>query len=123
MLSNFTKYRVTDICDPDEPKLKARNISTILNTTHLSEVKYSPGQPESIIFASNGSCVLFVETTQGPYYASGEYVRDNLVETQEGVELVLDTQVLDMNTCEPVTNGMLELWRKSLRMVLIRRHS
>lgn len=118
ILPNCIKYNLADTLNSDEPQLKARNISTILNTTHLSDVEYSPGEPESTVFASNGSCILFVETTQGPYYASGEYVRDNIVETQKGVELVVDTQVLDMNTCEPVTNGMLELWRKSLRMIL-----
>lgn len=31
-------------------------------------------------------------------------------ETQEGVDLVLDTQVIDVDTCEPVPNVHIEIW-------------
>jgi protocatechuate 3,4-dioxygenase beta subunit len=33
-----------------------------------------------------------------------------VIETQEGVDLVLDFQVVDVNTCEPVPNVYLEAW-------------
>lgn len=40
----------------------------------------------------------------------GEYVREDVTEDQEGVELMLDAQVVDITTCEPVTNAMIEIW-------------
>jgi protocatechuate 3,4-dioxygenase beta subunit len=40
----------------------------------------------------------------------GEYVRKNITETQEGVEFILDTQVIDIDTCDPVTNTVIEIW-------------
>jgi protocatechuate 3,4-dioxygenase beta subunit len=41
---------------------------------------------------------------------TGEYVRANMTETELGVPLILDTQVIDMATCEPVTTAMVEIW-------------
>lgn len=77
----------------DAPFLKARDTASVLNTTHLSPESYTDATDEAILFAGNNSCVLSPEVTQGPYYVSGEYVRENIIEDQEGVELILDTQV------------------------------
>lgn len=44
---------------------------------------------------------------------AGEYIRNDVTEDQPGVDLALDIQVLDVNTCEPVPNVYLEIWRKS----------
>lgn len=41
---------------------------------------------------------------------AGEYVRQNLVEQQAGVDIVLDYQVIDVDTCEPVADVYLEMW-------------
>lgn len=94
----------------DTPFLKARDVNSVLNTTHLSSESYNNATDEAIIFAGNNSCVLSPEVTQGPYYVSGEYVRQNIIEYQEGVELILDTQVIDMATCDPVADAMIEIW-------------
>lgn len=45
---------------------------------------------------------------------AGEYIRQNVTETQAGVNLALDIQVLDVNTCEPVPNVYMEIWRECL---------
>ncbi|PQE21240.1 Extracellular dioxygenase protein [Rutstroemia sp. NJR-2017a WRK4] len=90
--------------------LSARDEATVLNTTHLSSIDYSPSDAETTVFSSNNSCVLSPEVTQGPYYVSGEYYRYNNTEDQVGVPLILDTQVLDIDTCEPVDYAMLEIW-------------
>ncbi|KAL3424687.1 hypothetical protein PVAG01_03968 [Phlyctema vagabunda] len=87
-----------------------RDLATVLNTTHLSSVDYTPATDEATIFAGNTSCILSPEVTQGPYYVAGEYMRQNLTEDQQGVELILDTQVIDVNTCDPVTNAVVEIW-------------
>ncbi|OBT54278.1 hypothetical protein VE04_05729 [Pseudogymnoascus sp. 24MN13] len=92
------------------PYLRARDAASVLNTTHLSSVNYTPLTPETTLFSSINSCILSPEVTQGPYYASGEYIRRNLIEDQEGVEMIIDLQVIDMATCEPVVNSMIDFW-------------
>lgn len=41
---------------------------------------------------------------------SGEYVRSDITEAQEGVSVVLDVQIVDTTTCEPLSNVALEAW-------------
>lgn len=94
----------------DAPYFKARDAATVANTTHLSSEAYTNATDTSIIFSGNNSCILSPEVTQGPYYVSGEYVRYDTTEDQEGVQLLLDTQVIDMATCDPVTDAMIEIW-------------
>ena len=45
---------------------------------------------------------------------AGEYVRENLIEDQPGVELILDTQVIDILTCDPVPDVFIEIWGMSV---------
>lgn len=40
----------------------------------------------------------------------GEYVRKNVTEGQSGVEILLDYQVIDVDTCDPVPNVYVEIW-------------
>jgi protocatechuate 3,4-dioxygenase beta subunit len=102
------RLALTDLADA--PFLEARDVDSVLNTAHLSSESYTDATDESILFAGNNSCILSPEVTQGPYYVSGEYVRENIIEDQEGVELILDTQVIDMATCDPVPDAMIEIW-------------
>ncbi|KUI55714.1 Catechol 1,2-dioxygenase 1 [Cytospora mali] len=81
-----------------------------VDNTHLSDANYTLATPEETIFSSNNSCVLSPEVTEGPYYVAGEYIRSNVTEGQAGVALHLEVQVLDINTCEPVTNVYTEIW-------------
>lgn len=39
-------------------------------------------------------------------------MRQNVTETQTGVSLVLDVQVLDMDTCDPIDGAYVEIWRE-----------
>ncbi|KFY10407.1 hypothetical protein V492_05035, partial [Pseudogymnoascus sp. VKM F-4246] len=43
------------------PYLRARDASSVLNTTHLSGVNYTPLTPETTLFSSNNSCILSPE--------------------------------------------------------------
>lgn len=43
---------------------------------------------------------------------AGEFVRKNLIEHERGVEMTVDFQVLDVETCEPVSDVYLEIWSK-----------
>ncbi|KAK7025320.1 hypothetical protein VNI00_016102 [Paramarasmius palmivorus] len=58
----------------------------------------------------NTTCVLAPEVTEGPYYINNELVRQNLIEDQPGVTLVLDIGVLDVDTCTPLDDVFVEIW-------------
>ena len=92
--------------------LETRDAPTVLNTSHLSPLTYTPSDSVGTIFAGNNSCILVPEVTEGPYYVSGEYIRSDVRETsiQTGVDLVFDIQVIDVSTCEPVPDVMIDLW-------------
>ncbi|KAF4344282.1 protocatechuate 3 4-dioxygenase beta subunit [Fusarium beomiforme] len=91
--------------------LKKREADTALNTSHNKTSQgFSPCTAPSVLFASINSCVLTPEVTQGPYYVAGEYVRENIIEDQEGLNILLDYQVIDVETCDPVPNVYLEMW-------------
>ncbi|GAA5938977.1 hypothetical protein JCM1841_002728 [Sporobolomyces salmonicolor] len=59
---------------------------------------------------ANQTCILTPTVTEGPYYLNGELLRTSLAEDEPGVPLTLDIGVLDINTCEPLENVMVELW-------------
>ena len=90
--------------------IDSRDTASVLNTSHLSPVNYTTDTPETTLFASNSSCILMPDVTEGPYYVSGEYIRSDVRENQTGVDLILDVQILDVDTCEPVANVMTDLW-------------
>ncbi|KAK4170030.1 Intradiol ring-cleavage dioxygenase [Cladorrhinum sp. PSN259] len=91
--------------------IKKRDFDTVLKTDHnKTTLGYTPNTDAATLFAGFNSCILTPDATQGPYYVGGEYVRENLIEDQEGVELILDYQVVDVNTCEPVPNLYVEIW-------------
>lgn len=41
---------------------------------------------------------------------SGEYIRQNITEDQEGIPLHIEFQVIDVSTCEPVPEFYLDYW-------------
>ncbi|KAK3313722.1 Intradiol ring-cleavage dioxygenase [Apodospora peruviana] len=81
-----------------------------IDTSHKSSKDYTLDTPVSTIFATNATCILSPEVTEGPYYVTGEYIRSDLTETQAGVKLHLDIQVLDIKTCKPVPRAYVEVW-------------
>ncbi|KAK3381949.1 Intradiol ring-cleavage dioxygenase, partial [Podospora didyma] len=89
--------------------LKNRDLSD-LNKTHHSTCNYNLDTPLGTIFSGNNTCVLSPEVTEGPYYVAGEFVRKDITEGQAGVPVTLDIQVIDMETCEPLSGAYLEIW-------------
>ncbi|GLB35799.1 hypothetical protein LshimejAT787_0300870 [Lyophyllum shimeji] len=57
----------------------------------------------------NLSCVAAPETPRVDYVANPR-VRQDLTEGQVGVPLTLDIGVLDVTTCQPLPNVMVEIW-------------
>ncbi|RAH77188.1 aromatic compound dioxygenase [Aspergillus japonicus CBS 114.51] len=92
-------------------KKQKRDLDSVLDTSHNeTDLGYTPTTAERTVFSSNTSCALTPEATQGPYYITGEKVRRNVVEDQVGVPLTLDLQVVDIDTCNPVSDVWLEIW-------------
>ncbi|KAF2256270.1 extracellular dioxygenase-like protein [Trematosphaeria pertusa] len=105
------KLRKKRSISQDKPYLRARDIDEVLATDHHSNLTgITPDTDPSVLFAGNNSCILTPEVTQGPYWVSGELVREDITEDQEGVALTLDIQIIDVNTCEPVPQAYLEIW-------------
>lgn len=88
--------------------LVRRDFSTF-NFTH-EDAGATYGGDETLLFADNSTCLLQPEVTEGPYYVAGELIRSNLTETQEGVPLFIDVQLIDTNTCEPIPAVYMDLW-------------
>ncbi|KZP23421.1 aromatic compound dioxygenase [Athelia psychrophila] len=59
----------------------------------------------------NNSCVLAPEVTQGPYYHSEAHlIRQNIAEFQFGLLTLLDIGVIDVETCLPLPNALVDIW-------------
>lgn len=91
--------------------LKKRDLDTVIATKHNATAQgYTMNTDAATLFSGNSSCVLTPEVTQGPYYVGGEWIRSNLVEDQEGIPTMIDYQVIDVDTCDPVTGVYVEMW-------------
>ena len=73
-------------------------------------VDFTPNTDASTIFAANTSCILAPEVTAGPYYVLGEYVRKDVKEGQAGIDMYLEVQYIDIETCEPVQGLYVDVW-------------
>lgn len=91
-------------------KLSLRDTDTVANTSHLSSEDYTPSSPETTIFESSSACVLNPEGETGPFWVPGEFIRENLRESQPGVPVVLEGQFVDVATCEPIQGIWWDLW-------------
>ncbi|RAO65986.1 uncharacterized protein BHQ10_001998 [Talaromyces amestolkiae] len=90
-------------------QLDTRDLSS-LNTSHFSSLDVDFDTDPEVIFTSNATCILGPDVTQGPYYITGEYIRENVIEDQAGVPLYLDIQIVDSSTCEPVPQSYIDIW-------------
>ncbi|KAG8405622.1 hypothetical protein J3459_011394 [Metarhizium acridum] len=92
-------------------RVSRRDTDSVLGESHnKTSLGYSENTSVSEIFSGNASCVLTPEVTQGPYYVGGERIRKNVTEGQAGVDIALDYQVIDVDTCDPVPNVYVEIW-------------
>lgn len=99
-----------------ERHLNIRDTDTILNTSHLSEFNVTAGSRSSGLFGvedtifGNSSCVLSPEGEIGPYYVTGEYIRSDVREDEEGFDVIIDGQFIDVDTCDPIPNLYWDIW-------------
>ncbi|GMK57799.1 hypothetical protein CspeluHIS016_0406330 [Cutaneotrichosporon spelunceum] len=88
-----------------------RDLVTALGTNHKSnQTGITANSSASTLFGGSNACILGPDTTQGPYYVTGEYFRSNITDGQAGVPLTVDIQIIDTNTCQPLPNVALDFW-------------
>ncbi|CAK9782635.1 aromatic compound dioxygenase [Cutaneotrichosporon oleaginosum] len=91
--------------------LSKRDAATVLATNHRSNLTGVTADTDAdTLFSGSNACILGPETTEGPYYVTGEYLRDNVTDGQAGVPLTVDIQIIDTNTCQPLPNVALDFW-------------
>jgi hypothetical protein len=91
--------------------LKPRDLDSVLKTSHRSnDTSFDLDTPARDLFADHSSCILQPETTEGPYYVTGELIRRNITDGEQGVPMTLDIQIIDVSSCDPVPAIYLELW-------------
>ncbi|RLN37208.1 hypothetical protein BBJ28_00020355 [Nothophytophthora sp. Chile5] len=87
------------------------DVDTVVATNHESSLTgVTADTSSSVLFGDEVACILEPEVTYGPYYVSGEYIRDDMREDQAGVDTYIDLQVIDIDTCEPVTDMYVDFW-------------
>lgn len=93
-----------------KPLIHRRDFASY-NYSHYAEgSSISLDVDETVLFADNSSCTLQSDVTEGPYYVNGELIRQNIVDGQNGVPLILDVQIIDTSTCEPIPALYMEIW-------------
>lgn len=91
--------------------LTVRDRDSVINTSHQSNLTgITVDADPSLLFATNKSCVLSPEVTVGPYYVTGELVRQDVTDGQAGVPLTIDIQLIDTSTCEPLPDILVDFW-------------
>jgi len=83
-----------------------------INHNQTGIKNYDINTPEHFIFGANTSAIVTPEVTDGPYYVTGESIRKNVKEAlySEGVDVYLEAQYIDIETCEPVPNIYVDIW-------------
>lgn len=60
--------------------------------------------------AQPGTCTLYPEQTEGPYYVDGDLVRVDVREGKPGTPLSLELLVVTGGSCAPLSNAAVDIW-------------
>jgi len=94
-----------------ERRQRRLDVDTVVATDHESSLTgVTADTSSSVLFGDEVACVLEPEVTYGPYYVLGEYIRSDMREDQPGIDMYIDVQVIDVSSCEPVTNMYVDFW-------------
>ena len=94
-----------------EPSGIEASIAQVNKVAEENGKKLMACEPVQETKIKNSTCVLAPQTTEGPYYhTEGHPVRSNMAEWQLGVLFMMNVGVIDVETCEPVSNVMVDLW-------------
>lgn len=62
-------------------------------------------------FVKNSTSILTPETSNGPYfYPQSQTLRQDIREGQPGLPLSLEIGVIDIDTCEPLEDVLVDIW-------------
>ncbi|KAJ3132298.1 hypothetical protein HK100_005457 [Physocladia obscura] len=88
-----------------------RDSASVLAKSHKSsKTGVTQSSNATAVFGTSVACILQPEVTYGPYYVSGEYIRHDMRESQLGVDLYVDVQVIDTSSCTTIPGIYIELW-------------
>ncbi|KAJ5669396.1 hypothetical protein N7462_010466 [Penicillium macrosclerotiorum] len=79
-----------------------------LETTAYNSSAMNPFESSSVL--EETSCALTPESTIGPFWVRGEFIRSNITDGEVGIPLILDGYFVDVNTCEPIEDLYWEIW-------------
>lgn len=69
-----------------------------------------PGKPGASASADSGTCVLYPQETQGPFYLNLDLLRSDIREGKPGTELELDLRILRLGDCAPLASVAVDVW-------------
>lgn len=85
-------------------------LEPFLRIDHNRTGQISDASDPSSIFGSNTSCILTPEETIGPYWVSGTLIRSNLTNSQPGIPLHLEIELISTSNCKPLSNVLVDVW-------------
>ncbi|KAH8823820.1 aromatic compound dioxygenase [Flagelloscypha sp. PMI_526] len=86
-----------------------RDFGDVLNKNHkTNQTGITPDSDPCKFITPN--YVLGPEVTEGPFYVDGELIRNDLRAGQESIDLYVDFQIIDVETCEPASNIYVDFW-------------
>jgi len=97
----FSAETYGDLADsPYNTDSKAHEDETLMKCTPISDTHIQ-----------NNTCVLAPEVTEGPYYHNEDHpLRQNIAGLQDGLLFLLDIGVIDVETCKPLPNVLVDVW-------------
>ncbi|TLD20234.1 protocatechuatedioxygenase beta subunit protein [Venturia nashicola] len=99
-------YHLGRCCNCQRNALRKRELETRSNVTY--QITTEAPFYEVI---QNDTCILTPEVTQGPYvWPRSQTLRQDMTEGQAGVPFDPNIGVIDINTCEPLPNALVDLW-------------
>jgi protocatechuate 3,4-dioxygenase beta subunit len=97
--------------DLDEsPKLSPRDYISVSKINHKSSKAVSWNMDLGSLFSDAGACMLMPSVDQGPLYVSGEKIRKDIKDGEQGIKMTLAIQVVDYKTCAVVPNAYVDIW-------------
>jgi len=98
----FSSEIYGDLADsPHNPESKAHDEESYMKCTPISDTHIQ-----------NNTCVLAPIVTEGPYHQTHDHpLRQNIAGLQDGLLLLLDIGVIDVETCKPLPDVLVDIWQ------------
>ncbi|RDL40521.1 Uncharacterized protein BP5553_00500 [Venustampulla echinocandica] len=98
----------------DTPIFDKRNLQDFKTWAQTQHNKtgsaLKPGASLEALFGANPTCILAPDNANGPYFVKGEQIRSNNVDGQKGVPMHLEIQFIDVKTCKPAPEILVDIW-------------